>query len=187
LIIDEVIILSMRDNVKKFSSKFTLLFALFSMLTLSGLGYLMFLHFVFPTLVPFHGGGESVALNSANNYSQQIPWEANFRLHLTLQTNETVEVYSNGEYLCDCTSYEFLIGPGDYILVMLKSNSSVSGRFTAWQETPLEKQALGFALILVGLVGIGVSIIALSARMHLFIPKTYSLTTSNPLSDSNQK
>jgi hypothetical protein len=109
-------------------SKFTPLLALFSMLTLVGLAYLLFLQFVFPILVPFHGGGESVTLTSANNYSQRIPWEANSRLHLSLQTNETVELYSNCEYLCDCTSYEFNLEPGKYILVMLNSDSSVSGR-----------------------------------------------------------
>ena len=145
--------------MKKFTSKFTLLLVLFSMLTLAGLAYLLFLQFLFPMLVPLYGGGEPVTLNSANNYSCQIPWEAYSRLHLTLQTNETVELYSNGEYLCDCTSYEFIIEPDDYILITLKSNSSVSGRFTAWQETPLEKQALGFAILLVGLAGIGISII----------------------------
>jgi len=146
--------------VKNFMSKFSLLLALFSMLTLVGLAYLLFLEFVFPTLVPFHGGGEGIALNSANNYSQQIPWEAYSRLHLTLQTNETVELYSNGEYLCDCTSYEFNLEPGEYVLVRLKSDSSVSGRFTAWQEIPYEKQALGFAVFLIGLAGIGMSITA---------------------------
>jgi hypothetical protein len=149
--------------VKKFSSRFTLIFLLFSMLTLAGVAYLLYLQFVFPTLVPFHGGGEMVTLNSANNYSQQIPWEANSRLHLTLQTNETVELYSNGEYLCNCISYEFIIEPDDYILVTLESHSAVSGRFTAWQETPLEKQAVGFVILLVGLTGIGISIIALKS------------------------
>lgn len=139
-------------------SKFNLLLALFSMLTLAGLAYLLFLQFVFPTLVPFHGSGESVTLHSANNYSQQIPWEAYSRLHLTLQTNETVELYSNGEYLCNCTSYEFNLEPGEHTLIMLKSNSSVSGRFTGWQETPLEKQALGFATLLVGVAGISILI-----------------------------
>jgi len=131
------------------------------MLTLVGLAYLLFLQFLFPMLEPLYGGGEPVTLNSANNNSCQIPWEAYSRLHLTLQTNETVELYSNGEYLCDCTSYEFIIEPDDYILITLKSNSSVSGRFTAWQETPLEKQALGFAILLVGLAGIGISIIVM--------------------------
>jgi hypothetical protein len=145
--------------MKKVMSRFTLWLALFPTITLVGLVYLLFLQFVFPTLVPFHGGGESVTLNSANNYSQQIPWEANSRLHLTLQTNETVEVYSNGEYLCNCTSYKFNLEPSEHILIMLKSNSSVSGRFTAWQEIPYEKQALGFAIFLLGLAGIGISII----------------------------
>lgn len=140
-------------------SKFSLLLTLFSTIVLVGLAYLLFLQFIFPTLVPFYGGGESVTLNSANNYTQQMPWEANSKLHLSLQTNETVKLYSNGEYLCDCTSYEFNLEPGEYILIMLKSDSPVSCRFIAWQETPLEKHALGFAILLVGIAGISISTI----------------------------
>ena len=147
--------------MKKFTSIFTILVVLFMLLTVLGLAYLFFLQFVFPTLVPFHGSGESVTLDSANNYTYQIPWEAYSRLHLTLQTNGTVEVYLNNEYLCDCTSYEFIIEPDDYIFVTLKSNSPVTGSFTAWQETPLEKQGLGVTLLLTGLIGTGISISAL--------------------------
>ncbi len=151
-------------DVKKSMSRYIVLVALFSMLSLVGLMYLLFLHFVFPTLVPFHGGGESVVLKSANNYTQQIPWEAYSRLHLSLKTNETVKLYSNGEYLGDCASYEFKLESGEDVLVMLKSDSPVSGRFTDWQEIPYEKQALGLGILVVGLSGIGLSITAMRAR-----------------------
>jgi hypothetical protein len=135
--------------------KFGMLLALFSLFVFMGLGYLLFLQFVFPTPVPFYGGGESVSLSSSNDYTQEMPWEACSRLHLTLATNETVELYLDGKYLCDCRSYEFNLEPGEYIFVMLKSDSPVSGRFTAWQEIPYEKQALGLGLLAVGLVGLG--------------------------------
>ena len=147
--------------MKRIKPIFTVLIILFMLLTVLGLAYLLFLQFVFPTIVPFHGGGESITLDSANNYTYKIHWEAYSRLHLTLQTNGTVELYSNSEYLGNCTTYDFIIEPNDYILVTLKSNSSVTGRFTAWQETPLEKQALGFTILIVSLIGIGISIIAL--------------------------
>lgn len=134
------------------------------LLSSSGLAYLLYLQVVFPQLVPFHGGGERVTLNSANNYTFQIPWEAYSRLHLTLQTNDTIKLYSNGDYICDCTSYDFIIEPGDYVLILLKSSSPVSGRFTAWQETPLEKQLLGLTVLLTGLAGIAISIIILNKK-----------------------
>lgn len=44
---------------------------------------------------------------------------------------------------------------GDYILILLQAGSPVSGGFTAWQDTPFEKQLLGLSLLLVGLAGIG--------------------------------
>ncbi len=142
--------------MKKFTSKLILLLVLSLLLSFSGLAYLLYLQIVFPRLVPFHGGGERVTLNSANNYTTQIPWDAYSRLHLTLQTNDTVKLYSNGDYLCDCTSYEFILEPDEYVLILLKSSSPVSGRFTAWQEIPLEKQLLGLSVFLVGLAGIGI-------------------------------
>lgn len=145
-------------------SKYCVLLALFSMLTIIGLTYLLFLQFVFPSLVPFHGAGEPIILNLANDCTQQVPWEADSRLHLSVYTNETVELYSNGEYLGVCTSYKFDLEPGECFLVRLKSDSAVSGRFTAWQEIPCEKQALGFAILLVGLVGLGLSITAMRTR-----------------------
>jgi hypothetical protein len=150
--------------VKKFTSKLILLLVLSLLLSFSGLAYLLYLQIVFPRLVPFHGGGERVTLNSANNYTTQIPWDAYSRLHLTLQTNDTVKVYSNGDYLCDCASYEFILEPDEYVLILLKSSSPVSGRFTAWQEIPLEKQLLGLSVFLVGLAGIGMLAILLKKK-----------------------
>jgi hypothetical protein len=149
--------------VKKFIFKKSVLLALFSMITLVGLAYLLFLQFVFPSLVPFYGGGEQIILNKVNDYTQQIPWEANSKLHLSVYTNETVELYSNGEYLGDFTSYKFVVEPCEYILIRLKSDSPVSGRFAAWQEIPSERQALGFTVLLVGLIGLGSSISAMRA------------------------
>ncbi|UCE95874.1 MAG: hypothetical protein JSV51_09275 [Candidatus Bathyarchaeota archaeon] len=98
-------------------------------------------------------------MNLATDYTYQIPWEAYTRLHLALQTNDTVKLYTNGDYICNCTNYSFIIEPSDHIFIVLKSSSPVSGRFTAWQEIPLERQLLGLSLLLVGLVGIGISTI----------------------------
>jgi len=137
--------------VKKFPLRFILLLVLSFLLSFSGLAYLLYLQVVFPHLVPFHGGGEGFTLNSANNYTSQIPWDAYSRLHLTLQTNDTIKLYSNGDYICDCTSYDLIIKPGDHVLILLKSNSPVSGRFTAWQEIPLERQVLGLSVLSAGL------------------------------------
>jgi hypothetical protein len=142
--------------VKRIPFRFMVLLIPFLSLFFAGFAYLLYLHVVFPGLVPFHGGGEGVTLNAANDYTSQMPWEAYFRLHLTLQTNDTVKLYSNGDYICDCTRYDFIVEPGDSILILLKSSSPVSGRFTAWQEIPLEKQLLGLSLLLVGLAGLGI-------------------------------
>jgi hypothetical protein len=150
--------------VKRIPFRFIVLLILFLSLFFAGLAYLLYLHVVFPGLVPFHGGGERVTLNAANNYTSQIPWEAYSRLHLTLQTNDTVKLYANSDYLCDCTSYDFIIEPGDSILILLKSSAPVSGRFAAWQEIPSEKQLLGLSLLSGGLAGIGMSTIILGKK-----------------------
>jgi len=63
------------------------------LLVITGSAYFAFLHTVFPRLVPFHGGGEGFTLSEANDFTVQIPWEAHSRLHLSLRSNYTIELY----------------------------------------------------------------------------------------------
>ncbi len=139
-----------------------LLVFIFSFLLLfAGLAYSLYLQILFPQLVPHHGGGERFTLSETQNgtYTSQIPWSAYTRLHLSLQANSTVKLYVNGTYVCDCTYHEFVIEQGGYALVLLRSEFPVSGMFRAWQETPLERQLLASALLLIGLAGVAVSTI----------------------------
>jgi len=130
----------------------------FSLLIIVGSAYFVYLQVIFPKLVPFHGGGEGFTLSEANDFTFQIPWSAYSRLHLTLQANNTVDLYIDGSYVCDCSHYEFVIERGDEALILLKSNSPVNGRFTARQEIPLEQQLLAFTMLSAGLIGVAISI-----------------------------
>jgi hypothetical protein len=134
---------------------------LFLCLLLTSIGgvYLLFLQIAFPKLVPSYGAGENISLNSNNDYSLQIPWKANSRLHLNFQTDKQVNLYLNGYFLCTCDSYNFTIEPGDTALIRLEANSKVSGMFTAWQEVPVEKQMLAIVMIIAGLIGIFLSFV----------------------------
>jgi hypothetical protein len=145
-------------------SKTVLLVLLSFMLLLAGSAYFKFLHGMFRRLVPFHGGGEGFTLSEANDFTVQIPWEAHSRLHLSLQANDTIELYIDGDYVCDCYRYELVIESGDHALLLLKSNSPVNGMFTARQEIPLEHQLLAFVMILAGLVGLALSIARVRAH-----------------------
>jgi hypothetical protein len=149
-------------DVKRLPLKVVALLAIFALLAFSGLVYLLFLQFPFPTLVPYHGAGERFTFGPG--YTYQIPWHANSRLHLALQASATVKLYLDGEYVCDCTSYEFIIEPGDDVLVQMTSDSAVSGMFTAWQEIPLEQQVLALTLLLAGAAGIVMSILFLKKK-----------------------
>ena len=139
-------------------SKTVLLFLLSLSLLLAGSAYLVFLYGMFPRLVPFHGGGEGFTLGEYNNFSAQLPWEAYSRLHLSLQANDTVELYRDGEYVCECVQYELVLERGEYVLLMMKSDSPVRGRFTARQEIPLVEQLYAFGMLSAGLVGVALSI-----------------------------
>lgn len=140
-------------------SKTGLMVFVFSLLTLfAGLGYLLYLNVVFPGLIPSYGGGERFTLSEAENYTFQIPWSAHTRLHLALQTDDTVKLYVDSECVCDCTSYDFVVEPGEQVLILLKSDAPVSGMFTAWQEIPFDKQILALTLVVIGLFGIGIII-----------------------------
>jgi hypothetical protein len=151
-------------DVKRLPLKVVALLAIFSLLSLAGLAYFLYLQVLFPKLVPSYGSRERFTLEPANNYTYQIPWQAKSRLHLAFQANETVELYSNSEYVCDCTSYEFTIEPDDYVLIQMKASSPVSGMFTAWQETPLEKQLLALTLLSAGLAGIAMPIMFMKKK-----------------------
>jgi hypothetical protein len=133
-------------------------------LLLAGSAYFIFLHSIFPGLVPGYGGGERFALNEANDFTFQLPWWAHSRLHLSLQANDTIELYIDGDYVCDCSYYELVIERGDEALVLLRSDSPVEGRFKARQEIPLEHQLLAFVMVLAGLVGLTLSIARVRAH-----------------------
>ena len=136
-----------------------LLILLFSfLLIIMGSAYLVYLQVVFPKLVPHYGGGERFTLSEANDFTFQIPWSAHSRLHLALQANDTLELYVDGSYVCDCSHYEFVIEPRGEALILLRSDASVNGMFTAWQEIPSEKQLLASLMLLAGLIGLAISI-----------------------------
>lgn len=148
-------------------SKSGLLIPLVSLLLLfAGMAYFMYLQVVFPRLVPHHGGDERFTLSEANDYTFQIPWSAYSRLHLTLQANNTMGLYVDGEFVCDCSRYVFVIEGGDEVLVSLRSDSPVGGTFTARQETPLGKWLLAFAMILSGLI-----VAAMSKKLRMVLSK----------------
>jgi hypothetical protein len=143
-------------------SKTGLLILLLSFsLLIVGFAYFLYLQVIFPRLVPGYGGGERFALDEANNFTFQIPWSAYSRLHLALQANDTIELYMDGSYVCDCSHYEFVIERGGEALIQLRSDSPVNGMFTAWQEIPLEKQLSAIVILLAGLIGV-----AISFRIH---------------------
>lgn len=142
-------------------SKTVLLIILSLSLLLAGSAYIAYLHLIFPKLVPGYGGGEGFTLGEANDFTLQMPWWAHSRLHLDLQANDTVKLYMDGGYVCDCSHYELVIERGDEALILLRSDSPVEGRFTARQEIPLERHLLAFTILLAGLVGV-----ALSIRRH---------------------
>lgn len=141
------------------SKKGSLIPLLSLLLLIAGIAYLLYLQVIFPKLVPHHGGGERFTLRETNDYTYQIPWSAYSRLHLTLQANGTVMLYVDGDHVCDCAHYEFVVEGGDEALVLLRSDSPVDGMFTARQETPLEKQLLALIMLLSGIAGLATSMI----------------------------
>ena len=146
--------------------KFFILILFVSLILSSvGLTYLLFLQIVFPALVPSYGAGETISLNSNNNYSFQLPWKANSRLHLSFQTDKIMKLFLNGNVLCNCTNYSFIIEPGDTAIIQLEANSNVSGMFQARQEIPAEKQQLAMIIIVIGLIGLATSVIAIRKRL----------------------
>ncbi|MCK4821235.1 hypothetical protein KA005_36050, partial [bacterium] len=59
---------------------------------------------------------------------------------------------------CECVQYELVLERGEDIMLMMKSNSPVTGRFTARQEIPLERQMYALIILSAGLIGVALSI-----------------------------
>ena len=94
-------------------SKNGLLIPLVSVLLIvAGLAYVVYLRVLFPTLVPGYGGGERFTLGGHNDYTLQMPWHAHTRLLVALQANDSVELRIDGDYVCNCTRYEFYVEAG---------------------------------------------------------------------------
>jgi len=137
-------------NPPRKRDSFALVFSL--LLTLSGVVALGFTYLLFPSLVPGYGGGEPFYLDERNDFSTRFPWYANSRLHLTIRANDTVDIYTDDSYVYSGAYYELAIEPKAQVAIMLKSSSSVVGRFTARQEIPWEMQVGAFGLFFLGLV-----------------------------------
>lgn len=134
-------------------NRITLVALIFSSILLfAGLIYLSYLNFLFPRLIPGYGGGEPFHLDKDNNYTTQFPWFAYTKLYLTIQANETVHIYINDSYVCNCSHYELTIEPNRQALIKLISSSAASGRFTAHQEIPWERQLIALGLSLFGFI-----------------------------------
>jgi hypothetical protein len=136
--------------------KLAMALVVFVLLSLSGLAYLLFLQFAFPTLVPNHGSEEKFSFGPG--YTYQIPWHADGKLHLAFQASAEVKLYLDGDYVGECAGYEFTVKPGNDVLVQMTSDSAVTGMFTACQEPPLERQVLALVVLAAGLAGIAMSI-----------------------------
>ena len=129
------------------------------LLIVAGLAYVVYLRVLFPTLVPGYGGGERFTLGRHNDYTLQMPWYAHTRLHVALQANDTVELRINGDHVCNYTRHEFSVEAGEQVLVLLRSDSPVSGAFTARQEIPIQNWVLALLLILTGITGTVISMV----------------------------
>ncbi|WNZ29031.1 MAG: hypothetical protein IAX21_10405 [Candidatus Bathyarchaeota archaeon] len=129
-----------------------------ALILLAGLGYLLYLYLIFPGLVPFHGSGERFTLVESENFTAEMPWYANTRLHLNMQTNDTVKLYVDGVHICDYISYDLVIEPDEQILVSLTSERPGSGYFIDWQEIAFENQLIALIIVAVGFLSIGVTV-----------------------------
>ena len=117
-----------------------------------GYSYLMY-----PTLIPIYGGGEQFNLDNNNNYTQQFPFFVNSRLHIIMNANDTVQISIDNENILNGTYYETEIEPDTELLMTLKSNSPVNGRFTLRQETPVFLGIFSIGLFLIGVISISVN------------------------------
>lgn len=138
-------------NFMQRPNRITLITLSFSTLLLfSGLVSLGFTYIFYPTLVPGYGRTERFNLTEYNNYNTQFPYYANSRLHITIEANNTMNIFIDENFVHNGIFYKLTVEPKEYILIKLNSSSSVSGRFLAWQEPPRWMQVGTFLLLFTG-------------------------------------
>ncbi|MHA2226708.1 MAG: hypothetical protein ACXAC8_15965 [Candidatus Hodarchaeales archaeon] len=147
------------------------------LILLAGLLYFSFTFVIFPQLVPGYGAGEPFQLNENNNYTTDFPWYANSRLHLTIKANNSVQIIISENLVHNGSSYELTIEPNDYRLITLISNSSVSGRFSAWQEVPIERQ-----VGTVGFLTIGIAATMITSTLSFISRKNQNFDSTKKIS-----
>ena len=115
------------------------------------MGYSFLMH---PTLVPMYGGGEQFYLDDYNNYTAYFPFHADTRLSIIMNANDTVQISMDNENVLNGTYYDVEIESDSEILMILKSNSPVNGRFTLRQETPLFLNVLSIGFLSISVISV---------------------------------
>lgn len=113
-----------------------------------------FTYWMYPTLVPMYGGGERFNLAEYNNYTENFPFSAATNLSITMEANDTVQILINNESVFNGTFYQLEIEGNRVILITLKSNSPVSGRFTLRQESPMYMEIFSIGAMLLGVISL---------------------------------
>ena len=71
-----------------------------------------------------------------------------------MNANDTVQISIDYENVINGTFYEVEIEPNTDVLMILKSNSPVNGRFTLRQETPVFFGIFSIGFFLIGVISI---------------------------------
>ena len=129
---------------------FPIIFAL--LIFFSGIMALGFTYVLYPTLVPGYGAGEPFQLNSYNSYTTQFPWYSKTRIHLTIEANDSMQIFVDGISVFNGSFYKISIEPQNQTLIKLQSVTPVSGKFLAWQEPSWSLQVISCCIFLLGLV-----------------------------------
>jgi len=123
-----------------------------SLLLLSGIISIGFTYVLYPALVPGYGAGEPFHLTSYNNYTTQFPWYSKTRIHLTIEANDSMQIFVDGISVFNGSFYKISIEPQNQTLIKLQSVTSVSGKFLAWQEPSWLMQIISSCIFLLGFV-----------------------------------
>ena len=109
--------------------------------------YLGFLLFVYPELVPYHGGGERFYVSEDGVFT--LGWRPQSRCRVVVSAESPVDVYLDGVFVGHGVEVEVPMGAG-YHEITVSSAVPVSGMMTARQEPPVEKVCIASTAIAVG-------------------------------------
>ena len=112
----------------------------------------IFTFYLFPSLIPAYGGGESIQLKEENNYEMIFAFEPQYKLTITIEVDNPIIIAVNQKENITGTYYSATLNTSVYYLVKIKGTTLTDGFMRLRQEIPIRLQMFSLGMLFSGVV-----------------------------------